>query len=298
MSKVKGIGLLFTALLLMGMEGFAQSAQVPKRRFNDAFMQAERVKETADSSATFTSNAQSSGEIGAEADLHEVSPQQKTETLEGSGNFSKGSAEEPLPSTNLGEPGGEETQSMYDETLPLAGKLLQEPLDEEGDADGRALNVGGFGMDGTSPYANGYYGSAWRLHEGFNAQFSLNVGAGFGHHAPKGVMFGQHAAFAYVLPLTEKLSFAGGIYASNVEWGSWRRTDVGFAAMVAYQLTDKINLYAFGAKSFLPRDAGFRFGQQPFPIFMDEVRDRLGAAAEFKIGEKAMIGVSVEAVRH
>ena len=48
-----------------------------------------------------------------------------------------------------------------------------------------------------------FYGAgpdSWKLHEGFNAQFSLSVTAGLGSHAPRGVGFGQDAAFMYAQP--------------------------------------------------------------------------------------------------
>lgn len=156
-----------------------------------------------------------------------------------------------------------------------------------------ALTVGGYGLGGTGLYGSPY-DFDWRLHEGFNAQLGLSLTAGFGKHAPKGVGFGQTAAFAYLLPVTQKLSIAAGIYAENFDWGTWRRTNVGIAGVMAYQLTDRINLYAFGSKTFLPRDNGFSKRHDPFPIFLDQPRDRIGAAAEFKIGNNAMIGVSVE----
>lgn len=156
------------------------------------------------------------------------------------------------------------------------------------------MNFAGYGLDGCHPAYGGLYGPQWRLHEGFNAQLGLSVSAAFGKHAPKGVGFGQHAAFAYVLPLTSRLSVAAGIYAGNLDWGPWRQTDVGISGILAYRLTDRINLYAYGSKSFLPRQSTLRFRPAPFPIFMERVRDRIGAAAEFKIGNNATIGVSVE----
>ena len=60
---------------------------------------------------------------------------------------------------------------------------------------------------------------SWQLHKGFNAQLSLHAIAGFGSGAPRGVGFGQDAAFMYALPLTSRLSAAGGLYVSNLDWG-------------------------------------------------------------------------------
>lgn len=159
------------------------------------------------------------------------------------------------------------------------------------------VNMGGYGLGGYAPYVGGDFG--WRLHEGFNAQFGMSLTAGLGKHSPRGVGFGQSAAFAYVMPLTKKLSFAAGITATNFDWGSWRRTDVGVGGVLAYKVNENINVYAYGQKSFLPKQTSlYPWRREPFPVFFDIPRDRIGAAAEFKIGEKAMIGVSVEHVSY
>ena len=72
-------------------------------------------------------------------------------------------------------------------------------------------------------------GLAWPLHEGFNAAFSASVTAGLGKHAPRGAGWGQTAAFAYMMPLGKKFSFAGGVYADHFTWGPFGFTDVGLA---------------------------------------------------------------------
>lgn len=156
------------------------------------------------------------------------------------------------------------------------------------------MGIGGYGLDGCDPYWGGTYAPSWRLHEGLNAQFGLSVSAGLGKHAPKGVGFGQTAAFAYLFPVTNKLSVAAGIYAANMDWGRWRQTDVGVAGTLAYQVNENINVYAYAAKTFMPRQNPFQFRHDPFPLPWDRPRERFGAAAEFKIGKNAMIGVSVE----
>lgn len=188
------------------------------------------------------------------------------------------------------------------ETLPLpADSAASVPL-QAADADSLSLAVpwslpltlGGYGLDGCSPFYGGADGSLWRLHEGFNAQLSLSVSTAFGKHAPKGVGFGQTGAFAYVFPLAKNLFVAAGVYASHMDWGRWRQTDAGFAGMLAYRVNENINLYAYGTKSFMPRRNDFLFHRDPFPAFLDRQRDRIGAAAEFKVGRNAMIGVSVE----
>ena len=180
------------------------------------------------------------------------------------------------------------------DSLSLAGKKANElslPWNTP------MVSMGGYGLGGYAPYVGGDFG--WRLHEGFNAQFGMSLTAGLGKHAPRGVGFGQSAAFAYVWPLSKKLSFAAGITATNFDWASWRRTDVGIGGVLAYKVNDRMNVYAYGQKSFLPKQNSlFTWRRDPFPVFFDIPRDRIGAAAEFKIGEKAMIGVSVEHVSY
>ncbi len=154
--------------------------------------------------------------------------------------------------------------------------------------------LGAYGLGGFPSFSNDAF--SWRLHEGFNAQFGLSVTAGLGKHSPRGAGFGQTAAFAYVLPLGKKFYAAAGIMANNFDWGAFRRTDVGIGGVIAYQPSDRVTLYAYGQKSFLPRTSGARglhhdaFLLSPF----DFPRDRIGVAGEFKIGNNAMIGISVE----
>lgn len=136
--------------------------------------------------------------------------------------------------------------------------------------------------------------SPWPLHEGMNAQFGMSLSVGLGKHAPKGVGFGQSAALAYVLPLNNRWSLAAGVYARNMDWGGWHTTDGGVTGIIGYQLSEVVSLYAYGSKSFLPTDRSFRFRHALTPTYLFEPKERLGAAAEFKLGEKAVIGVSVE----
>ena len=136
--------------------------------------------------------------------------------------------------------------------------------------------------------------SPWPLHEGMNAQFGMSLSVGLGKHAPKGVGFGQSAALAYVLPLNNRWSLAAGVYARNMDWGGWHTTDGGVIGIIGYRLSEVVSLYAYGSKSFLPTDRSFRFRHALAPTYLFEPKERLGAAAEFKLGEKAVIGVSVE----
>lgn len=149
------------------------------------------------------------------------------------------------------------------------------------------------GFYGFSPYYN--MGNSWQLHEGFNAQVSMSLSAAFGHHAPHGVGFGQSAAFAYALPLSDRFAVAAGVYADNMTWGGRQATDGGVAAAVRYRLTDAINLYGYATKSFISDEA---HRHSLFPYNPPQFGDRIGAMAEFKIGEKALIQVSVEQAKY
>lgn len=195
---------------------------------------------------------------------------------------------------------------MRSDTLAPADRLSWQ---QEADSASLGLSLPwnapfGFGAYGFDAPFEGFGvapGAGWRLHEGLNARFSLGVSAAFGRHAPRGVGFGQTAAFAYVLPVASRLSVAAGIYTSNMDWGSWHRTDVGIAGMLAWQVSDRVNLYAYGAKSFASRATPFARRCDPFARLLapcggywNRPADRIGAAAEFKIGNNAMIGVSVE----
>lgn len=161
-----------------------------------------------------------------------------------------------------------------------------------------ALPIGEVSPDRTLLTAPGWSGASpwcgddlWSLHQGFNASFSLGVSVGLGKHAPRGVGFGQHAAFAYAAPLTSRLSVAAGVYADNMDWGAMRRTDVGLAAALRYSVNERIGLYAYLTKSFFSHAT---LPPGPFPLYDEPFRDRIGAMAEFKIGDNAMIQISVE----
>lgn len=161
-----------------------------------------------------------------------------------------------------------------------------------------ALPIGEVGSDRTLLTAPGWSGASpwcgddlWSLHRGFNASFSLGVSVGLGKNAPRGVGFGQHAAFAYAAPLTSRLSVAAGIYADNMDWGALHRTDVGLAAAVRYSVSENVGLYAYATKSFVSNKT---LPPGPFPLFDEPFRDRIGAMAEFKLGEKAIFQISVE----
>lgn len=148
------------------------------------------------------------------------------------------------------------------------------------------------GFYGLNPWSAGLGDNSWRLHEGFNASLSMSLTAGLGKNAPSGVGFGQTAAFAYAVPLTKRFAAAVGVYADNMTWGSSRQTDGGLAATIRYSVTPAFSVYAYAARSFLPQKN--RFTKPCNPFLPPVPKDRFGAMAEFKIGQNAIIQVSVE----
>lgn len=168
-----------------------------------------------------------------------------------------------------------------------ADSLATPPSDE---ASAFLLRAPGF--DATDPFWRDGSSASWWLHEGFNAQLSMSLAVGFGKGAFRGVGFGQSAAFAYALPLTDRLSVAAGVYADNWDWGPMRLTEGGVAATVSYRLTDAVSLYAYGTKSFFPRHDMPHTAA--FPLFWRPGGDRFGAMIDFKLGRNASVQVSVE----
>ena len=143
-----------------------------------------------------------------------------------------------------------------------------------------------FSMYGITPFDYNY--ATWELHKGFNASIGLNVTFSPSRYAPSGVGFGQDAAFMYAVPINSRLSIAGGLYATNMDWGFLRYRNVGIAAVAAYQLTDKISIYAYGNKSFMPNRMPYWY---PLPNYTP---DRIGGMINFKLGESSSFSIGIE----
>lgn len=143
-----------------------------------------------------------------------------------------------------------------------------------------------FGMYGITPFDYNY--ATWELHKGFNASIGLNVTFSPSRYAPSGAGFGQDFAFMYAVPVTDRLSVAGGLYATNMEWGHLRYRNVGIAGVAAYRLTDKISVYAYGNKSFVPNRMPYWY---PLPNYTP---DRIGGMVNFKLSESSSISIGVE----
>lgn len=146
-------------------------------------------------------------------------------------------------------------------------------------------------MYGITPFFTDGY-TSWDLHEGFNASFGMNVSVGFGHNRLHGVGFGQDAAFLYAVPLNKRLSVAGGVYATNMEWGNYNYRNVGITGIAAFKATDRITIYGYGNKSLMPRKFAPIY---PLPNFAP---DRIGGMVNFKVGESASFSLGIEAYKN
>ena len=148
-----------------------------------------------------------------------------------------------------------------------------------------------FDIYGITPLSYSY--AAWELHPGMNAQIGMSLTFSPSSWMPSGVGFGQDVAFLYAAPLTSRLSVAGGVYASNLNWGRIGYRNVGLAAIAAYRLNDRISLYAYGNKSLTPQHAS------PFYVPLPQFNaDRIGGMVNFKVGESASIGIGFEGTRY
>ena len=147
-----------------------------------------------------------------------------------------------------------------------------------------------FGMYGITPFD--YNFATWELHKGFNASIGLNVTFSPSKWAPSGVGFGQDFAFMYAVPVSNRLSVAAGLYATNMDWGFLRYRNVGFAGVAAYRLTDKISIYAYGNKSFMPNRPGYFY---PLPNYTP---DRIGGMVNFTLCDSSALSIGVEGAKN
>lgn len=163
-------------------------------------------------------------------------------------------------------------------TVPLAAPIQANRLTPE------------FGMYGISPFDYGF--ATWELHKGLNASVGLNVTFSPSRYAPSGVGFGQDAAFMYAVPVSKRVSIAGGLYASHMDWGFLSYKDVGIAGVAAFKVNERISIYAYGNKSLMPQRMPYYY---PLPYFST---DKLGGMVNFKLGESASISIGVEGRRY
>lgn len=178
-----------------------------------------------------------------------------------------------------------QTESQPDSLIYLAQPLPQDTLATPLQSPIIDTNLyRPFGLYGITPY--GF--STWELHKGFNASIGLSLTFSPSRYAPSGVGFGQDAAFMYAFPVTNRISIAGGLYASHMNWGLADYKQVGVAGVAAFQLTDRISFTAYGVKSLMPQRARYYY---PLPNYNP---DRFGGMFNFKIGSSAAISIGVE----
>lgn len=148
-----------------------------------------------------------------------------------------------------------------------------------------------FSMYGISPFSYQGFGT-WKLHKGFNASLGMSVTFSPSKYAPSGVGFGQDAAFLYAMPLSNRVSIAGGLYASNLDWGRYNCRTIGVAGIAAFKVNERISIYAYGNKSIMPKRSPLYYPT------IDFNPDRLGGLVNFKLGESSSISVGVEARKY
>lgn len=176
------------------------------------------------------------------------------------------------------------------DSLPARERLESDTLSVPLKAPVLSAGTVPFSMYGMTPFDYAY--TAWELHKGFNASVGLNVTFSPSRYAPSGAGFGQNAAFMYAVPVTDRLSVAAGIYANNFNWGFIDYRNVGFAAVAAFKVNERVSLYAYGNKSFMPKRSALYY---PLPDFAP---DRLGGMVNFKLGESSSISFGVEGIRY
>lgn len=184
-----------------------------------------------------------------------------------------------IAATETEIPAATETGSTLSTTKDSLSVPLSSPIPQPG-------FIAPFGMYGITPFDYGY--ATWQLHKGLNASIGLNLTFSPSRYAPSGVGFGQDATFMYAIPVTDRLSVAGGLYASNMDWGFLRYHTVGIAGVAAYKLTDRISIYAYGNKSFTPKRSLYYY---PLPNYAP---DRIGGMINFKVGESSSFSIGIE----
>ena len=144
------------------------------------------------------------------------------------------------------------------------------------------------------PYMSFNYWPTWRLHEGVNASLGLSVFSTFGSgHTWSGAGFSENASLMYAMPLGKKFSAALGGYVKNTSWAHDSFRSAGLSAILNYQANDRLNVYAYGQKSLLNSN------HIPLPLYyMEDVADRIGLGAEYKVSPAFSIGLSVDYSRY
>lgn len=139
------------------------------------------------------------------------------------------------------------------------------------------------------PEPQGYI-SPWKLHSGLNAQLGMDISIAFGRHSgsmPVGI--GTTAAIAYAMPLSERISAAGGLITRSLDFGSWRERRLSVFGMATYRLNDFVNISAFGSRTVMPKG---------YPRhYLPSSEETWGGAAEFSLGRGAFLQIGVSGSR-
>ncbi len=144
------------------------------------------------------------------------------------------------------------------------------------------------------PYLGWQNWHTWKLHEGFNASLGMSVFSTFGSgHTWSGAGFSENASLMYAMPLGKKYSGAIGGYIKNTSWAHDSFRSAGLSAILSYQATDRLNVYAYGQKSLLNN----RHIPLP-PYWMDDLGDRIGIGAEYKVSPSFSFGISFDYNRY
>lgn len=144
------------------------------------------------------------------------------------------------------------------------------------------------------PYLGWHNWHTWNLHEGMNASLGMSVFSTFGSgHTWSGVGFSENASLMYAMPLGKKFSAAVGGYVKNTSWAHDSFRIAGLSAILNYQATDRLNVYAYGQKSLL------NSRHIPLPLYyMEDIADRIGIGAEYKVSPAFSFGLSVDYSRY
>ncbi len=138
-----------------------------------------------------------------------------------------------------------------------------------------------------------YYGSRWglwNLHEGFNASLDMSVSASFGRNRIPGVGFGTGISAMYVRSLTDRLVLAAGGFYDRLSWNAFNENRFGINLLAGYRLTDRVSLYAYASKAFVPSGGHF---VPPLP-WLDNFGSRFGGMVHFKVSDAVSFSISVE----
>ena len=140
------------------------------------------------------------------------------------------------------------------------------------------------------PFMSFYNWPTWNLHEGFNVSLGASVFSTFGSGKTwSGAGFTETASLMYAIPLGKKFSLAVGGYVQNTTWAHRSFRSAGLAALLNYQVNERLNVYTYLQKSL------FDNKKMPMPLWnMADISDRISVGAEYKFSPSFSLGISVD----